>query len=84
MLTDGAGRTLFCSPVCPGSCADITQARQLSLPRLLTSGPFMEILADAGYQGMGAQTSGRVVTPLHRKFKKNSPDVSVSSTASRT
>lgn len=34
----------------------------------------MEILADAGYQGLGAQTGGRVVTPPHRKFKKNSPD----------
>ncbi|MGW1616747.1 hypothetical protein ACWCQZ_46645 [Streptomyces sp. NPDC002285] len=33
----------------------------------------MEILADAGYQGMGAQTGGRVVTPPHRKFKKNPP-----------
>ncbi|WP_247195538.1 transposase family protein [Streptomyces sp. GESEQ-35] len=33
----------------------------------------MEILADAGYQGMGAQTGGRVVTPPHRKFKKNAP-----------
>ncbi|MFH9016409.1 transposase family protein [Streptomyces sp. NPDC017943] len=34
----------------------------------------MEILADAGYEGLGAQTSGRVVTPPHRKFKKNAPD----------
>ncbi|MGA5194029.1 hypothetical protein [Streptomyces exfoliatus] len=30
--------------------------------------------ADAGYQGLGAQTGGRVVTPPHRKFKKNAPD----------
>ncbi|MFD3991414.1 hypothetical protein [Streptomyces sp. NPDC058583] len=34
----------------------------------------VEILADAGYQGLGAQTGGRVVTPPHRKFKKNAPD----------
>ncbi|MDA5282026.1 hypothetical protein [Streptomyces sp. Isolate_45] len=34
----------------------------------------MEILADAGYQGLGAQTGGRVVTPPHREFKKNPPD----------
>ncbi|MFJ9753205.1 transposase family protein [Streptomyces chartreusis] len=40
---------------------------------LLADGPFLEILADAGYQGMGAQTGGRVVTPPHRKFKKNAP-----------
>ncbi|MEU9271521.1 hypothetical protein AB0E04_39720 [Streptomyces sp. NPDC048251] len=47
---------------------DITQARQLGLAQLLADGPFMEILADAGYQGMGAETGGRVVTPPHRKF----------------
>ncbi|MDA5147568.1 transposase [Streptomyces sp. AD681] len=34
----------------------------------------MEILADAGYQGLGAQTGGRVITPPHRKFKKHAPD----------
>ncbi|MGW3622265.1 transposase [Streptomyces sp. NPDC000880] len=34
----------------------------------------MEILADASYQGLGAQTGGRVGTPPHRKFKKNAPD----------
>ncbi|MFD3586840.1 transposase family protein [Streptomyces sp. NPDC058683] len=63
VLTDADGRVLFCSPVRPGSCADITQARQLGLAQLLADGPFLEILADAGYQGMGAQTGGRVVTP---------------------
>ncbi|WP_229866386.1 transposase [Streptomyces spinoverrucosus] len=73
VLTDAEGRLLYCSPVRPGSCADITQARQLGLVKLLADGPFMEILADAGYQGMGAQTGGRVVTPPHRKFKKNAP-----------
>lgn len=36
--------------------------------------PVVEILADAGYQGLGAQTGGRVVTPPHRTFKKNAPD----------
>ncbi|MEU9663863.1 transposase family protein, partial [Streptomyces chartreusis] len=66
VVTDAEGRVLFCSPVRPGSCADITQARQLGLATLLADGPFMEILADAGYQGMGAQTGGRVMTPPHR------------------
>lgn len=33
----------------------------------------MELLADAGCQGMGAPTGGRVVTPPHRKVKKNAP-----------
>lgn len=34
----------------------------------------MEILADAGYQGLGTQTGGREVTPPHRKCEKNPPD----------
>ncbi|MFD8286216.1 transposase family protein [Streptomyces solisilvae] len=74
VVTDEDGRVLFCSPAGPGSCADITQARQLGLVKLLSGGPVVEILADAGYQGLGAQTGGRVVTPPHRKFKKNAPD----------
>jgi hypothetical protein len=74
VVTDEDGRVLFCSPTKPGSCADITQARQLGLVGLLADGPTVEILADAGYQGLGAQTGGRVVTPPHRKFKKNAPD----------
>ncbi|MFD3998956.1 transposase family protein [Streptomyces sp. NPDC058583] len=56
------------------SCADITHARQLSLVKLLADGPAVEILADAGYRGLGAQTGGRVVTPPRRTFKKNAPD----------
>lgn len=74
VVTDDEGHVLFCSPVQPGSCADITHARHLGLVRLLAVGPVVEILADAGYQGLGAQTGGRVVTPPHRKFKKNAPD----------
>ncbi|MFI0231232.1 transposase family protein [Streptomyces sp. NPDC017086] len=74
VVTDGNGRVLFCSPTRPGSCADITQARQSGLVQLLADGPAVEILADAGYQGLGAQTGGRVITPPHRKFKKNAPD----------
>ncbi|MFF9105147.1 transposase family protein [Streptomyces rubrogriseus] len=74
VVTDGDGRVLFCSPTKPGSCADITHARQLGLVRLLADGPAVEILADAGYQGLGAQTGGRVITPPHHKFKKNAPD----------
>ncbi|MFD3572263.1 transposase family protein [Streptomyces sp. NPDC058667] len=74
IFTDGDGRLLFCSPTTPASCADITHARELGLVRLLADGPAVEILADAGYQGLGAQTGGRVVTPPHRKFKKNAPD----------
>ncbi|MDF6066848.1 transposase family protein [[Kitasatospora] papulosa] len=65
---------LFCSPTRPGSCADITPARELGLVKLLAEGPAVEILADAGYQGLGAQTGGRVVTSPHRKCKKKAPD----------
>ncbi|WP_227870052.1 transposase [Streptomyces otsuchiensis] len=73
VVTDGDGQVLFCSPTTPGSCADITYARQLGLVTLLADGTAVEILADAGYQGLGVQTGGRVVTPPHRKFKKNVP-----------
>jgi hypothetical protein len=73
VLTDADGRLLFCSPAEAASCADITLARKLGLVKLLANGPAVEILA-AGYQGLGAQTGGRVVTPPHRKFKKNPPE----------
>ncbi len=74
VVTDAEGRLLFCGPAVPASCADITHARQLGLVELLAEGPGVEILADAGFQGLGAQTGGRVVTPPHRKFKRNPPD----------
>ncbi|MFD4476048.1 transposase family protein [Streptomyces sp. NPDC058471] len=74
VVTDAEGRLLFCSPAEPASCADITHARKLGLVKLLSDGPAVEILADAGYQILGAQTGGRVVTPPHRKFKKNPPE----------
>ncbi|MFJ3937860.1 transposase family protein [Streptomyces parvus] len=74
VVTDAEGRLLFCSPAGPASCADVTHARKLGLVKLLAGGPPVEILADAGYQGLGAQTGGRVVTPPHRKFKKNPPE----------
>jgi hypothetical protein len=50
-VTDGEGRVLWCSPARPASCANITQARQLGLVRLLANKPAVEILADAGHQG---------------------------------
>ncbi|MGW6963281.1 transposase family protein [Streptomyces zaomyceticus] len=73
VVTDADGRLLFCSPAQPASCADITHARQLGLVKVLADGPVVEVLADAGYQGLGARTGGRVVTPPHRKFKKDAP-----------
>lgn len=50
VFTDGDGRLLFRSPTRPGSCADIIHARELGLVKLLSDGPAVEILADAGYQ----------------------------------
>ncbi|MFE7581074.1 transposase family protein [Streptomyces gardneri] len=73
VVTDADGRLLFCSPAQPASCADITHARQLGLVKVLADGPVVEMLADAGYQELGAQTGSRVVTPPHRKFKKDAP-----------
>ncbi|WP_405652496.1 transposase family protein [Streptomyces sp. NBC_00019] len=52
----------------------IRRYEEFGLVKLLTARPFAEILANAGYQGLGAPTGGRVGTPPHRKFKKNAPD----------
>ncbi len=73
IVTDAEGRLLFCSPAEPASCADITQARKLGLVKLLTDGPAVEILGDAGYQGIGAQTGGRVVTPPTASSRRTHP-----------
>ncbi|MFF3489262.1 transposase family protein [Streptomyces sp. NPDC002701] len=72
-VTGKQRRVLWCSPARPASCADITHDRQLGLVTLLADWPALEILADADYQSLGAQTGGRVVAPPHRKFKKNAP-----------
>ncbi|MEV4928102.1 transposase family protein [Streptomyces roseoverticillatus] len=59
VLTNAEGRLLFCGEARPGSCPDITQARTSGLVGLLDTGPWVEILADAAYQGLGGQTGGR-------------------------
>ncbi|MGW6876057.1 transposase family protein [Streptomyces xanthophaeus] len=51
-LTDAKRRMLFCSPAAPASCADITHASWSGLVQHLADGPAVEILADAGYQGL--------------------------------
>ncbi|MFD6874422.1 MULTISPECIES: transposase family protein [unclassified Streptomyces] len=58
VLTDADGKLLFCSHAQPASCADITHARQLGLVKHLIGGQAVEILADAGYQGLGTRTGG--------------------------
>ncbi|MDX3641719.1 transposase family protein [Streptomyces sp. MB09-02B] len=74
VVREAEGRLLFCGPAEPASCADITHARKLGLVKLLANGPAVEILPDAGYQRLGAQTGGRAITPPHRKFKKDPPE----------
>lgn len=73
VLTGRDGRMLFCGATRPGSCADITQARQAGLVDLVRRGHRTTILADAGYQGLGAQTGGRIITPPRRKFRTSPP-----------
>ncbi|MEU9298682.1 hypothetical protein [Streptomyces sp. NPDC048266] len=72
VLTDQNGQVLFSSP------ANARQLRGHHPPVRAGQAPGGRpgggILADAGYQGLGAQTGGRMVTPPHRKFKKNAPD----------
>ncbi|MFH8628114.1 transposase family protein [Streptomyces vietnamensis] len=57
IFTDGDGRLLFCSPASPASCADITHARESGPVKLLADGPAVEILAAAGYRGLGQSRS---------------------------
>ncbi len=73
VVIDPQGRVLFCGATVPGFVADITQARDSGLAGLLAAADGVEILADAGYQGLAAETGGAVVTPPHRKFRKNPP-----------
>ncbi|WP_165397552.1 transposase family protein [Streptomyces albidoflavus] len=67
VVTDERGRPLFCGEVRAGSVADITQARDAGLVDLLTDTIGLQILADAGYQGLASQTYGRVVTPPRKR-----------------
>ncbi|WP_433236392.1 transposase family protein [Actinomadura nitritigenes] len=59
VVTDADGRLLFCGQAEPGSCADIPQARRSGLVELLAVGPPVQILADVGYQALGAETARR-------------------------
>ena len=71
VFTDEHGRLLFCGETRPGSCADITQVRQAGLVDLLADTIHLQILADAGYQGLAAQTSGQVHTPPRKRRGKH-------------
>ncbi|BFV61206.1 hypothetical protein KCMC57_up63100 [Kitasatospora sp. CMC57] len=67
VLTDDRGLVLLCGEAWAGSVADITQARGAGLVDLLADTVHLEILVDVGYQGLGAQTCGQVVTPPRKR-----------------
>ncbi|WP_243715615.1 transposase family protein [Micromonospora sp. KC207] len=70
-LCDPLGRLLFCGETRPGSMHDITQARTAGLVDLLLNAPLdVQILADAGYQGLDTDTGGAVITPRPRPRKR--------------
>ncbi len=73
VLTDPDGRLLFCEQTCPGSIHDLTQVRQAGLVELLALTPGVTLLADAGYQGLSAQTAGAVITPRPHRRKNQLP-----------
>ncbi|MFI2664818.1 transposase [Micromonospora carbonacea] len=67
---DPLGRLLFCGETRPGSMHDITQARTAGLVDLLLNAPLdVQILTDAGYQGLGTDTGGTVITPRPKPRK---------------
>jgi hypothetical protein len=63
VITDPAGRLLFGGQTRPGAIHDLTQVRRAGLVALLARTPGVTLLADAGYQGLSAQTTGAVLTP---------------------
>jgi hypothetical protein len=73
VITDAEGRLLFCGQTRPGSIHDLTQVRQAGLVALLARTPGVTLLADAGYQGLSAQTAGAVITPRPARRKNQLP-----------
>jgi hypothetical protein len=73
VITDAAGRLLFCGQTRPGAIHDLTQVRQAGLVELLALTPGVTLLADAGYQGLSTQTAGAVITPRPARRKNQIP-----------
>src|SRR3712207_4606064 len=73
VITDAAGRLLFCGQTDPGSVHDLTQVRQAGLVELLNLTPGVTLLADAGYQGLSTQTGGAVIPPRPHRRKNQLP-----------
>ncbi|WP_184816622.1 transposase family protein [Actinophytocola algeriensis] len=72
IISDARGRVLFGGASCPGSTADITQARQAGIVDWLNHTTGVEIFTNAGYQGLGRHTFGQVVTPTPKHHKNAS------------
>ncbi|MEU9505374.1 transposase family protein [Micromonospora sp. NPDC048170] len=71
VICDPVGRLLFCGETRPGSMHDLTQARTAGLVDLLLHAPLqVQVLADAGYQGLGTETRGAVMTPRPKPRKR--------------
>jgi DDE superfamily endonuclease len=73
VITDPAGRLLFCGQARPGAIHDLTQVRQAGRVELLTLIPGVVLLADAGYQGLSTQTAGAVITPRPARRQNQIP-----------
>ena len=72
VLTDPAGRLLFCGQTRPGAIHDLTQVRQAGSVELLALVPGVTLLANAGYQGL-SETAGAVLTPRPARRKNQLP-----------
>jgi hypothetical protein len=73
VITDAEGRLLCCGQTRPGSIHDLTQVRQTSPVELLARTPDVTPLADAGYQGLSANTAGVVITPRPARRRNQWP-----------
>jgi hypothetical protein len=73
VITDAEGRLLCCGQTRPGAIHDLAQVRQAGLVELLALTPGVTMLADAGFQGLSAQTAGAVITPRRARQKNQLP-----------
>ncbi|MGW5578527.1 transposase family protein [Micromonospora chokoriensis] len=73
VIGDPGGRLSFYGETRPGSMHDLTQARTAGLVDLLPDAPLgVQVLADAGYQGLDGDTAGAVTTPKLKPRKHHS------------
>jgi hypothetical protein len=73
VITDAEGRLLCCGQTRPGSIHDLAQVRQAGSVGLLALVPGVTLFANAGYQGLSAQTAGAMLTPRPARRKNQLP-----------